>query len=375
MNFTIDRENLLYNLNNVSKALSNKIQMPGLTGILFNVSKEKIVLTASNTIIDIQVTIETGFNVIEEGTVLISGKLLLEIIKKLTAPKVDFVTFEDNAVKILSGKSVFTLNCFSIDSFISISFDDSDVNFTIDATNLKQIIRKTSFAISTNESGDVLTGVSIRTKGNIIEVTATDRYRLARKRLEFDYEFPEINIVVAGKSFEELNKIIEEGTEIIQVHCSSMKVLFKYRNLLFQSRLIEGIFPKIDSLIPSKHENVLEFNKEELISAIDRISLFVVNDTANTTPNIIKMVINSEGIVEFMANSNEIGAAKEEVTPISMKTKEAMQISYSYKYFLEALRSFDDENVFINVTSEVRPLTITSKKDINLVQLILPVRA
>ena len=252
MNFTIDRENLLFNLNNVSKALSNKIQMPGLTGILFNVRKDAIILTASNNEISIQVTIKDKFTVIEEGNSLISGKILLEIIKKLTSDKVDFITFEDNAIKILSGKSVFTLNCLPIESFVQISFDDSNIVFTLDAINLKQIIRKTAFAISTNESRVVLTGVSIRTDGKSIEVTATDSYRLARKKLIFDYEFPEINIVIPGKSFDELNKIIEEGNDLIEIHCSSTKVLFKYKNLLFQSRLIEGVFPKIDSLIPTR---------------------------------------------------------------------------------------------------------------------------
>lgn len=371
MNFTIDRECFLFNLNNVSKALSNKIQMPGLTGILFNVQKNAIVLTASNNEISIQATIKDKFNVIEEGSALISGKLLLEIVKKLTAPTVDIISFEENTVKILSGKSVFTLNCLPLESFLQISFDNSNINFTIDALNLKQIIRKTAFAISTNESRVVLTGVSIKTDGKNIEVTATDSYRLARKKIAFDYEFPEINVVIPGKSFDELNKIMEEGNDIVEIHCSSTKVLFKYRNILFQSRLIEGVFPKIDSLIPTKYANSLVFKKEELIAAIDRISLFVVNDLSN----IIKLSVNSDGSVEFQANSTEFGAAKEDVAPVSAANNNPIQIAFSYKYFLEALRSFDDDNVAINITSEIKPFTLTSEKDINLVQLILPVRA
>ena len=158
MNFTINKECLLMNLNNVSKALSNKIQMPGLTGILFNVKKNEIILTASNNEISIQATIKENFNVVEEGSALISGKILLEIIKKLTSETVDFISFEENTVKILSGKSVFTLNCLPLESFVQISFDNSNIVFTLDAINLKQIIRKTAFAISNNESRVVLTG-------------------------------------------------------------------------------------------------------------------------------------------------------------------------------------------------------------------------
>ena len=105
MNFTINRETLSQNLNIVSKALSNKIQMPGLTGILFNVKKDKIILTASNNEISIQNVIKSNFSVIEEGEFLIQGKFLIEIIKKITSNEVDFSDFDGNVVKIIAGKT------------------------------------------------------------------------------------------------------------------------------------------------------------------------------------------------------------------------------------------------------------------------------
>lgn len=371
MNFTINRDILSQNLNYVSKALSNKIQMPGLTGILFQVYKKQIILTASNNEISIQVKIKEKFNVIDEGEFLVQGKYLIEIIKKLSSSEVDFMTFEENTVKILAGKSVFTLNCLQLESFPMISFDDSNINFTLDAINLKQIIRKTVFAISNNESRVVLTGVSLKTKNNLVEVTATDSYRLARKKLQFDYEFPEVNIVIPGKSFEELNKILEENQQVVEIHCSSAKILFKIGDILFQSRLIEGVFPKIDSLIPSKYLNTIKLKKEELISVIERVSIFVSNELSN----IIKLSINENGVIEFASISNELGAAREEVQTVSSNINAQMQIAFSSKYFLEALRSFDSEEVEVNFTGEIKPFTVTSDKDINLIQLILPVRA
>ena len=371
MNFTINRETLSQNLNIVSKALSNKIQMPGLTGILFNVKKDKIILTASNNEISIQNVIKSNFSVIEEGDFLIQGKFLIEIIKKITSNEVDFSDFDGNVVKIIAGKSVFTLNCLQLESFPLISFDESDIKFTLDSINLKQIIRKTVFAISNNESRVVLTGVSLKAKNNKIEVTATDSYRLARKEIIFDYNFPEVNIVIPGKSFEELNKILEDNQEIIEISCSSNKILFKIGETLFQSRLIEGVFPKIDSLIPSKYLNTIVFNKEDLISVIERVSIFVTNELSN----IIKLSINTNGLIEFASISNELGAANEEIQSISGEINSNMQIAFSSKYFLEAIRSFDSENVEVNFTGEIKPFTLTSKKDINLVQLILPVRA
>lgn len=371
MNFTIEKDTLLNNINNVSKALSNKIQMPGLTGILFNVNKDKIVLTASNNEISIQVNITDNFKVIEEGNFLLQGKYLIEIIKKINANEIDFISFEENTIKILAGKSVFTLNCLPLDSFPIITFDESPVKFTLDALNLKQIIRKTTFAISTNESRFVLTGVSLRTKDNKLTVIATDSYRLARKEIEFDYNFPELNIVIPGKSFDELYKIIEDGTEVVEISCSSTKIMFKYKNLFYQSRLIDGIYPKnVEKIIPNEFINRLTFNKEELISLIDRVSIFVTNELSS----LIILTLTNDGNVEFSSESFETGAAKEAIQPLNSENNGGLQIAFSPRYFLDALRSFDSENVTISFTGEVKPFIITSDKDVNLVQLILPIR-
>lgn len=370
MKFTIRKDTLLSNLNNVSKALSSKIQMPGLTGILFSVKDEAIKLTTSNNDISIQVEIKKDYNVFEEGDFIVQGKYLIEIVKKLNTSEIEFASFEENSIQIFTGKSVFNLNALQLDSFPKISFDDSNIKFDIDAINLKQIIRKTSFAISPNESRVVLTGVSLSTKGQKLEFVATDSFRLARKQIIFETELPEIKIIIPGRSLDELNKILEEGEGNIEIHCNSSKILFKYQNILFQSRLINGVFPNTESLIPEKYGLSVKFNKEELISTIDRVSIFVNNEISN----IIKMSINSDK-VEFTSSSNEIGGAKEEITPLDITSNTNFEVSVSSKYFLDALRTFDSKDVVINFTGEVKPLTIVGEYDRNLIQLILPLRS
>lgn len=371
MNFTINREVLIQNLSDVSRALSNKVQMPGLTGIKFSVNKNCIVLTTSNNEISIQSTITKDFIVLEEGDFIVQGRLLVEIVKKLTTKDIDFMSFEENTIKILSGKIDFTLNCLQLASFPDIAFKKSNLNVNIDAINLKQIIRKTSFAISTSESRVVLTGLSFSTHENNLEVIATDSFRLARKRIGFAHQFPSINVVIPGKSFDELNKIIDDSEEMVEIFFSSTEVLFKYRNLLFQTRLIDGVFPKIDSLIPNRYLSQIKFKKDELISAFDRASIFVVNESNN----VISFTMSSDNTVEIATTSNEIGAIREEINPISVTENCPFQIFFSTKYFIDALKAFDDDEVYINFTGEVKPLTLTSDKDVNLVQLILPVRA
>lgn len=372
MKFKINRLILLHNLNNVSKGLSNKPQMPILTGIKIDVREKYILLTASNLDISIQAKIaeENAFEVKETGTVVLPGKYLLEILRKTTSDEIMFTSFEENTVKIIANKSNFTLNTMEADAFPYLSFEES-VNFIdIDALNVKQIVKKTSFATSSSEAKMILTGVSLSTKGPKIEAVATDSFRLAKKYLITDNNNPSINVIIPSKNLEELNKILEECEENVQIHFLKTKILFKYKNILFLSRLIEGTFPNTSSLIPSEYILSVKFNKNEIISAIERASLF------NTTesPSTIKMVISEEKI-EIKSINNEIGGTIEEVSPISISNKCNLQIAFSSKYFLDAVKSFDSNEITLHITGEIKPFIITGEYDVNHTQLILPTRA
>lgn len=371
MNFTINRLSLLENLNYVSYAVSTKVQMPGLTGIKFSIRKDKITLTTNNNEISIQAAITERFNCIDEGDFIVSGKILFELIKKLNSKDVDFMSYDSRTIKLFADKSEYKLTSIDLDSFVEVPFVFSDLKINLDSLNLKQIIKKTTFAISNNESRPILAGISFTTSDNKLEVVATDSYRLARKTINFGFKFPTLRVIVPGKSFDALNKIIEDTEENVEIYCTSTYILFKFKNILFQSRLIDGVFPKLDSLIPNKYLSRITFNKEELISIIDRLSIFA-NTGAN---NIIKFSLKNNGMAEFETEENQLGAAKEEIQPISIENDGNYQISISSKYLLDALHAFDDENVHLNFTGEVKPFTITSDKDINLVQLILPLRA
>ncbi|MFA6889667.1 MAG: DNA polymerase III subunit beta [Bacilli bacterium] len=372
MKFSISRDLLLSHLNHVAKALSTKPQMPILTGIKLEVKTDALLLTASNSDITIQSTVSQTEKLVieEEGICVLPGKYLLEIIRKLDANTIDFASFEENMVKILADRSNFTLNTLDKDAFPLISFDNSPLNLSLDVLNLKQVIKKTTFASSISESRMVLTGVSFSTNDSKMEAIATDSFRLAKKYMIFDRHYPKINVVIPSKSLDELNKIIEEIDQIVQIHFFSTKVLFKYKNLLFQTRLIEGVFPNTSSLIPTEFMTSLRFNKQELLSAIERASLF----TSSESTNIIKMTLTNDNLVQITSTSNEIGAVLEEVNPLECSKVMPFQIAFSSKFFMDALRAFDSAEVSIHFTGEIKPFIITGEYDVNHIQLILPVR-
>ena len=372
MRFKINRNYLLRNLNNVSKGLSTKPQRPILTGIKIDVKDRYLLLTASNSDISIQARLEdiNYYDIEETGTVVLPGKYLLEILRKTNAEEIIFASFEENTVKILADKSTFTLNTLDKDVFPYISFEESQNFINIDAINVKQIIRKTSFATSTSESKMVLTGVSLSANGPKIEAVATDSFRLAKKYLITDVDNPKVNVIIPSKNLEELNKILEEGDDNVQIHFLKTKVLFKYQNILFLTRLIEGSFPNTSSLIPVEYVISVKFNKNDLIAAIDRASLFSINESANN----IKMILNN-GKVEIHSPNNEIGETKEELPVLSINNTSLFQVAFNSKYFFDALKSFDSNEVTIHFTGEIKPFIITGEYDVNHIQLILPVRS
>ena len=372
MKFQIERELLLSNLNHVSRAVSTKPQMPILTGIKIDAKNEELVLTASNSDISIQVKIASSdkLNIEETGSAVIPGKYFFEIIRKSDSKNVYIASFEVNSVKIIANQSSFTLNTLDKTIFPYISFDDAKSFVYLDAQNMKQIIKKTSFATSLSEAKMVLTGVNFTLSNNKLEAIATDSFRLAKRYLEFDEDRGSMKAIIPSKSLDELNKIIEDNQELVQIHFTQSKALFKYKNILFQTRLIDGNFPNTKSLIPSEYITDVKFNKTELVNSIDRASLF----NANEVSNVILFNLNSDGEAIISSSANEIGASTEKLIPLECTKNIDFATAFSSKYFLEALKAFDSDTVTIHFTGEIKPFIITSDQDLNHLQLILPIR-
>ncbi|HOI46794.1 MAG TPA: DNA polymerase III subunit beta [Bacilli bacterium] len=372
MKFTINRDLLLSELNHVSKGLSTKTPMPILTGIKIAVEMDGLTLTTSNTEISIQVKIpKSQYLTIEEvGECVVPGKYFLEIIRKIDARDVDFAIFEENMIKILADRSNFTLIGLDKDDYPLINFNDSSENVVLDGNTLKQIIKQTSFATGVSETRIILTGISFVINENRLTATATDSFRLAKKTIKLPKNYEKISVVVPSKALDDLNKIIDDADEKVYVHLMNNKVLFKYKNISFLTRLIEGTYPDTSSLIPKEFFTDLKFNKQELISAIDRAALFTVLDAAN----IVKLTLKSDKVVEIASNSNEIGKVVEEVYPTECSVLKPFQIAFSSKYFLDAIKSFDSNEITIHFTGEIKPFVVSGEYDPNLTQLILPVR-
>ena len=373
MKLTIKKELLLDALNKVSKAISTKNLIPVLSGIKFDLKKKKLTLTASDNDITIQTTIESDneedFNVENEGSIIIQGKYILDIVRKLPDNYINIEVIDELKILIYTDNSEFNLNGISESEYPNIGLEESKKKVTIKAGTFKNIVNQTAFATSNEESKPVLTGINFNIVGDVLECNSTDSYRLARKIVKL-YKPSEdnYNIVIPSHNIIEFSRILTDDDEDIELHIFSNKILFKAGNLKFESRLINGTYPNTSNLLPEDSYLVITTSLTAFYDVIDRVSIL----TSDKEKNIVTLETTGDTLI-LRSSSAEIGRVEEKM-PITKNNNEDIKISFSAKYMMEALKSFSTETVDIHFVGEVKPILIKSSEDETLTQLVLPIR-
>jgi len=196
---------------------------------------------------------------------------------------------------------------------------------------------------------------------------------LSQKNVKLRTHSKQFDIVIPNKSLDELSKILDTYNEDVELFINPNKVLFKMNKILFQTRLLEGTYPDTMRIIPNEFPVVIPFNKEELLAAVERVSLLSPRDR-ETNYNIIKMSLRPDRVVEISSTNNEVGDALEEIIPSSDVTGPVIKIAFSSRYLVEALKSFSSSEILVQFAGEVKPFVIKGQLDADLLHLILPVR-
>lgn len=370
MKFTIEKNILLENLSNVTKAISLKNVIPVLNGIKFELNDDGLYLTASDTDLTIKSFIKRNRikNVEKNGSIVIQSKYLNEIVRKMPDELINITVVDGLKVVLNSKNSEFKLNCLKVEDYPQIRLDYQKDPIIINGNMFKSMIKQTVFAISMQESRPLLTGINFKLQGNIMEITATDSYRLAKKTITVkEFIKDEINVTIPGSNINELDKIIVDD-DPVEMHIFSNKILFIYKNITFQTNLLNGTYPNTNNLIPEKFEIMFNANYNDFYSAMDRASLL----TQNKEKNVVKMETKNKELI-ISSYASEIGRVEEKIN-IEKNESPNVSISFSAKYMLEALRTIDDKEVMILLNNEIKPIIIKSVKDETLIQLILPIK-
>lgn len=373
MKFTIKKDLLLDALIKVSKAISTKNLIPVLAGVKFELKKKRLTLTASDNDITIQTSIDSlsddDFKIDNEGSIIIQGKYILDIVRKLPDKYINIEVIDELKILIYTENSEFNLNGISESEYPNVGLEESKKKVNMKAGTLKSIVNQTAFATSTEESKPVLTGINFNIVGDVLECNSTDSYRLARKVVKLEKSSEDnYNIVIPSHNLLEFTRILGDDEEDVELHIFNNKVLFKNGNLKFESRLINGTYPNTSNLLPDDSYLVVSTNLNDFYNVIDRVSIL----TSDKEKNIVTLETNGN-ILTLKSSSAEIGRVEEKMT-ISKNNSEDIRISFSAKYMMEALKSFSTETVDLHFVGEIKPILIKSTEDETLTQLVLPIR-
>ena len=374
MKFTINRNLFIENLNNVMRAISSRATIPILSGIKLDLSEDELILTGSDTDISIEIKIPVNedLRVESTGSIVLQARFFSEIVKRLPGKEFSFEVMESFQTKISSENSEFTINGLDANNYPRLPEISDDSKFTLAGKVLREIINETQFAVATQESRLVLSGVHFTFSPDAIKAVATDSHRLSERAISLENgPQKKTDLIIPGKSLQELSRIIGETDPEVKVCPGDNQVLFQIGNVSFYSRLLDGNYPDTDRLLPTESTTTVEFDLAELLSALDRASLL----THAGRNNVVNLNLDTEnGQVKLTGNSAEIGNVEEEVGFNNLEG-DNLTISFNPDYLRDALRASVTDAVIMKFTQPLRPFTVTpNKNDIQFIQLITPVR-
>lgn len=367
MKFTCNQTILAKALTIVSKAVTSRTTIPILKGILLEVSADgNLKMSASDLDITIEETIEIENGT--EGAIVVQAKLFGDIIRKLPNAEISIEETDGN-VLVKCMNSQFNIVGLSPDEFPNIkNIEENKDTIVFSKTVLKDMIRKTSFAASVDESKGVITGILIELLNDGINMVAIDGYRMAITR-EAMVNLDEKHVIISAKIMNEISKILSEVSEDedeVRLLLNEKKAIFVIGKVKVVLRLLDGEFIKYKDVLPKDNKIKVKVNRSDLMESIERASLL----SKEGKNNLIKLSI-QDHIITITSKSEE-GNVKEEI--LITKEGEDLDIGFNAKYVLDVLKSIDDEEILMYFNTGITPCLVEPTEGEAYEYLILPVR-
>ena len=363
MKLICSKSNLLHGVNIVSKAVPTRTTMAILECILIDASANEIKLTANDMELGIETKIEG--EIAERGVIALDAKIFSEIVRKL--PDSDVVIETDASFKttITCEKAKFNIVGKSGDDFSYIPYIERNEAITLSQFTLKEVIRQTIFSIADNDNNKLMTGELFEIEENHLKVVSLDGHRISIRNIELKNNYEHKKVVVPGKTLQEVSKILQgSAEEDVNMFLTDNHIVFEFDDTTVVSRLIEGEYFKIEQMLSSDYETKVKINKRELLDCIDRATLLVKE--GDKKPIIMNV---TDGNMELKINSF-IGSMNEDIDIV--KEGKDLLIGFNPKFFIDALRVIDEEEVSLYMVNPKAPCFIKDDEG-KFIYLILPV--
>ena len=368
MKIICEKEKLLKAINSVVKGASSKTTMPILEGILIQTNDNEIKLTTYDLEIGIEYIIQS--KVEEQGNTVVNAIMFSEIIRKLPDTEIIITLNDKNLLVIECEGSLYKLATMNPEEFPELPKINVENSVELEQKILKSMIRKTIFGVSLEENKPVFTGCLFEINNNKLNVVAVDGFRLAWTSNFLEKNNNDFKAVIPGKTLNEVNKIILDSFDFIKIGISKNQALFEMENCKVVTRLLDGEFLNYKNVIPKEWETKIRANKRELQECFERISLISASTTEREKKYPVKISVEVGKIT--ISCTNQTGDAKEE---LYLETEgKNLEIGFNPKYFLDALKVIDDEEIYIELGSSISPCIIKPIENEDYTYMILPIR-
>ena len=345
MKFTISKEALLEGLNQVQHVVSTRATLPILSNVLIEATGGRLKLTTTD--LDVGVSGSVEAEIAKEGTTTLPVKRLVSIVAQLPASEVEVSVDTKNHASIKCGPSFFKIIGLGEDEFPPLPQFEDATEFKIGQGVLHDAIKKTSYAISTDETRYVLNGIYVAFNEGKMTFVATDGRRLAM--VENDLEYPasnETEIIIPSKAVNELQRMLgSEGDAVVRL--SGNQISFEVGGSVIVSKLIEGNYPNYKQVIPGERKERVTINREEFFNTVRRVSLLT-----SESSNSVKLTF-SKGNIDVQANSKDIGEAKEPV--VADYDGDEFAIAFNPEFLMAPLKNLGEETIYLDLIDGMSP--------------------
>ncbi len=368
MKIVCEKDKILKAINSVTKAVASKTTMPILEGIFIQTNENQVKLTTYDLEIGIEYIIEC--DVKEQGATVVNAIMFSEIIRKLPDTDIKIEINDKNLLVIECEGSLYKLATMNPDEFPELPQINIENSIEIEQNSLKEMIRKTIFAVSTEENRPIFTGCLFQISNNKLNVVAVDGFRLAWKSKFLQNKINDFTAVIPGRTLNEINKIISDSFDNIKIGVAKNQALFEMENCKVVTRLLDGEFLNYSSVIPENWETRIRVNRDILQNCFERVSLISSSSIEKEKKYPVKVLVEIGKVT--ISCTNQTGDAKEEIY-VESEGKN-LEAGFNPKYFLDALRAIDDEEVFVDFGTSISPCVIRPVEEGDYTYMILPIR-
>jgi len=371
MKLTIERAALLKSLGHVQSVVERRNTIPILSNAKIEARDGNLRLNATDMDLDIVETVAT--DVAQAGATTAPVHTLYDVVRKL--PEGSQVELEsadgDGQLVLRSGRSRFTLSCLPIEDFPVMSEGELGHNFTLSAGDLRSIVDRTRFAISTEETRYYLNGIYLhaakRDGVDVLRAVATDGHRLASVEIPLpDGAAGMPGVIVPRKTVGEVRKLIDETTDDVVIALSETKIRISFDSGVLTSKLIDGTFPDYERVIPADNDKVMEVDRRAFADAVDRVSAISAEKSRS-----VKLALNGTNLV-LSASSPESGSATEELEVAY--DSDALEIGFNARYLLDITQQIEGDRAQFVMAAAASPTIVREVGDASALYVLMPMR-